>query len=396
MALSATFVPNHIDVLPNEAATLTLRLYSDDADPHDVTLALSGDLSDHARLDATSASVETNQIVDVPVIMLLSSTVGAGAYTLAVDVRNGGGDVVPTTATAAVELAAHSDHTVALQPSRSRGSSGGRHVIRVVNTGNVVLDLDLSCESLDDGASTDLTPQSLRVPAGLSAEASLRIVPAQRYWSGPSREHGFVVQATSADGRSDELVGTFQQRPRVPNWLGPALAGAFLALAVGAIAWFAFMRPWVEDTADDAAAEAIEEDRAALRDRIDELEAAAAEAAELPFGQPIDVRLDVDPTGGNTEQASESADPGTIVSITDVVFQNPTGAVGTVTLRRDDEVILRSELANFRDFDLHFVAPYVFDDDAEVVLEVECRTPGAGGSTCPVGVSLVGFVDEVR
>ncbi len=82
--------------------------------------------------------------------------------------------------------------------------------------------------------------------------------------------------------------------------------------------------------------------------------------------------------------------------MTDVVFQNPTGAVGTVSLLRDDEVILQSELANFRDFDLHFVAPYVFDEDAEVVLEVECRTPGAGGSTCPVGVSLVGFVDEVR
>jgi hypothetical protein len=35
-----------------------------------------------------------------------------------------------------------------------------------------------------------------------------------------------------------------------------------------------------------------------------------------------------------------------------------------------------------------------FDDDDEIVLEVDCRTPGAGESTCPVGASMVGFVDE--
>ena len=86
---------------------------------------------------------------------------------------------------------------------------------------------------------------------------------------------------------------------------------------------------------------------------------------------------------------------GTIVSITDVVFQNPTGAVGTVSLQRGDDVLLQSELADFTDFDLHFVAPYQFDDDTEIVLNVECRTPGAGESTCPVAASLVGFVDEV-
>jgi hypothetical protein len=151
----------------------------------------------------------------------------------------------------------------------------------------------------------------------------------------------------------------------------------------------------VEDTADQAAADAIERDRVALQERIEELELAAAEAEELPLGQPTDIRLEVAPTGGNTEQDAAGVDAGTVLSVTDVVFQNPTGAVGTVTLRRGDDTLLQSELANFRDFDLHFVAPYQFGDDVEVVLEVECRTPGAGLDTCPIGASLIGFVDEV-
>ena len=165
MAVSATFVPDLIDVVPNVAATLTLRLQSDDAAPLDVRFALSGDLRDHARPEVSSATLEANQTVEVPVLVMLPPTVEAGTYTLTADVQNGTGDVdgattlttadsePPTgttapvsTATATVELAAHSDHAIALQPLRSHGASGGDHTIRVVNTGNVALDVDLSAE----------------------------------------------------------------------------------------------------------------------------------------------------------------------------------------------------------------------------------------------------------
>lgn len=424
MAVTATFVADLIEVLPNVSATLTLRLYSDDPVTRDVTITLSGDLSDHVKLDASAAILETNQIVDIPVTVFAPSTVEAGTYTIDAKVHVGAMQPTPelartqveqstssdmpapaladastaeatvVAASATVVVAAHSEYTIALHPTHSKGSSTCRHVVRVANTGNVSVQLDVSAEQVGDDISIDPEQTTLIVPPGAARDTSLRVTPARRYWSGPRHDHGFVVHTTSTDGRSDELVANYQQRPRVPSWLGPAAAGAFAALLVGAVAWFALLRPWVQDTADQAAADAIEQDRAALRERIDELEVAAAEAEELPLGSPFDVRLDVNPAGGNVEQATTSAAPGMVVSITDVVFQNPTGAVGTVSLRRDDEVVLRSELANFRDFDLHFVAPYVFDDGVEIVFEVECRTPGAGQSTCPIGVSLVGFVDE--
>ena len=146
--------------------------------------------------------------------------------------------------------------------------------------------------------------------------------------------------------------------------------------------------------AKNAAADAIEEDRAALNERIAALEAAAAEAEELPLGVPSDLRLSVAPAGGNSETDSQTIRSGEELSVTDVVFQNPSGAVGTVSLLRDGEVLLQSELANFRDYDLHLVAPYVFGESSEISLEVVCRTPGPGASDCPVGVSILGFVDQ--
>ena len=409
MAVTAKLVPDRIELIPNMPTTLTLRLYNGDDVRRDVTLSTSGDLSDHIRLDTSSATIDTNQIVDIPVTVSAPPTIHAGTYAINADVAVGSdrtGTDTPTgdgsndpdvvVASASVEVGAHQDYSITLQPTRSRGARRGRHTIGVSNTGNVALTVELSADEADDGVlSTVLDTSLLAVDPGLTAQAIVLVTPATTYWSGPAQEHQFTLRGTSSDGRSDELVGTYQQRPRLPNWVGPAAAGALTALALGAIAWFTLLQPWVQDTADQASADAIESDRAALQDRIVELEVAAAEAEELPLGTPTDFRLDVAPTGGNSEQESAPVVSGTIVSITDFVFQNPTGAVGTVSLQRGDDVLLQSELANFRDFDLHFVAPYQFDDDTEIVLNVECRTPGAGESTCPVAASLVGFVDEV-
>ncbi|HUV17627.1 MAG TPA: hypothetical protein VMW33_04010 [Ilumatobacteraceae bacterium] len=410
MAVTANFVPDRIDLLPNTPATMTLRLYNGDDERREVSLVASGPLNDHVRLDSAIVTLDPNQIVDVPTAVFAPPTVAADSYTIAVQATVGGtggppqdgaNNGAPTAsevvlASGTVEISPHSDYSIALQPVMSRGARGGRHTVRVANTGNVALALDLAADDAgDEQLRVAIEPSLLSVPPGLTGDATVRVTPATTYWSGPNQDHVVALHATSAAGRTDALVGAYQQRPKLPNWVGPAAAGAFAALLLGAIAWFAFARPWVQDTADEAAAEAIELDRAALQERIDELEAAAAEAEELPLGTPIDFRLQVEPTGGNTEVTAADVDSDTIVSITDVVFQNPTGAVGTVSLQRGDEVLLRSELANFRDFDLHFVAPYQFDDADEIVLSVECRTPGAGASTCPVGASLVGFVDEV-
>jgi hypothetical protein len=406
MAVTAKFVPDRIEVLPNVTTALTLRLYNGDADSRAVTVSTSGDLDDHVRLGSTTAALEANQILDVVVTVLTPSSVEAGAHTIAADVTssatgdssggsNGSAADQAVVATATVDVVGHSDYTVAIHPKRSRGSKKGRHAVRVANIGNTVITLDVAAESGEGDVAIGLGRGTLTVAPGATGELPVRVVPPTTYWSGQTIDHGFVLQATSGDGRSDQLAGTYQQRPRVPNWVGPTIAGAVVALLIGTIAWFALLRPWVQETADDAAADAIERDRIALQGRIAELEASAAEAEELPLGQPTDIRLDVAPTGGNTEQDSAAMVAGTLLSITDVVFQNPTGAVGTVSLKRGDEILLQSELANFRDFDLHFVAPYQFGDDVTIVLEVDCRTPGAGESTCPVGASFVGFIDEV-
>jgi hypothetical protein len=387
MPVTAKFVPDSIQLVPGAPTSVSLRLHNNEDQPQAVHLAVPGEVADLVTLELDDAAIEPNQIFDVPVTLEVGPTVPAGERRPTVNITSECGS---DTATLDVEVVARSEHTIELRPVRSRGATAGRHAVRVANTGNVTVTIELEPDPLDAEITLEVEPMFMVTP-GATAQVALRVVPATTYWNGPAQEHPFVVRVVASDGSELELAGTFEQRPRVPRWLGPAAAGAAAALLIGTIAWFALLAPWVEDTAQDA----IDADRAALQERIDELEIAAAEAEELPLGVPSDLRLSVAPAGGSTETDSQTTRRGERLSVTDVVFQNPTGAVGTVSLLRDDEVLLQSELANFRDFDLHLVAPYVFDESTDIVLEVDCRTPGPGATECPVGASILGFVDEV-
>jgi len=383
-------MPESVELVPGAPTTLTLRLHNSDDAPQAVNLHASGDLAEFVTLDVETAAVESNQIFDIAVSIEVGANVEAGPRQPAVDISSECGT---STAVLAVEVVAHTEHSIVLSPLRSHGSSSGRHTVEVVNAGNVPVTVDLSTDPLDGQITLEVEPTFVVTP-GATARVTLRVTPTTIYWNGPAQEHPFVVRSTSSDGSTSEFAATYEQRPRIARWVGPAAAGAGAALLIGAIAWFALLRPWVQTTADDAAASAREQDRAALQEKIDELDAAAAKARELPLGAPTDLRLSVAPAGGNSETDSQTIAAGEKLSVTDVVFQNPSGAVGSVSLLRDGEVLLQSELANFRDYDLHFVAPYVFDSSSEISLEVTCRTPGPGSSDCPVGAAILGFVDS--
>ena len=96
--------------------------------------------------------------------------------------------------------------------------------------------------------------------------------------------------------------------------------GALLALVLGTLAWFTLFRPAVENIAEDAASDAAAVNRAVIDEKLAEVEEAAAEAAELPLGQPVDLRVAVSPGVGATGIDAVPVGMGRTVSVTDVVF----------------------------------------------------------------------------
>ncbi len=391
MAVTATLHPERVTSSTGSAAGLSLRLSNDGDEGQLVTITPAGTLSSITSAQSDTVHLDAGETFEVPVLVDIGPAVVAGDHEAIVEVR--AGEEEPTTAAAAIEVLPWTEYTLRLVPERSRSGSAGRHRVDIENTGNVPVAVEMLATS-SSGSHPVLTTTVVTADPSSTGTAELKVLPTEKFWTGSPREHELLITATGSDAATHELHGTYEQLPRIRPWVGPAAAGAALATLLGLIVWFGFLAPWVSDTADNAAAEALARDRAEQDLRLAEFEAAAEAAAELPFGTPYDLRLAVEPAQGSTSSASSTVASGVQISITDVVFQNPTGAVGNIALRRNGDVLLQSELANFRDNDFAFVAPFVFPAGSTIDITVDCVTPGPGASNCDVGATLLGFVAD--
>jgi len=229
------------------------------------------------------------------------------------------------------------------------------------------------------------------------------------------------------------LAGNFVQEAIIPKWLWKAvLALVALALALW-ILWRTLLKPEVESAARAVAVEEVEEvaeEVATLSTEVaaaNEQAAAAQQAAEeagggggapattAPAGgggseatvpaesgggsvigadsTPVNFRLVADVAAGSTGTAASVANPAdTTVAITDWVYQNPGGDLGTLTVAIDGTVVDEVALESFRSLDFHFVAPFVIPAGASAEISVTCATDQiVAADPCHIGVTFGGY-----
>jgi len=386
MSVTASFQPDHIGALPGQAAALSLHLQNNTTAEQVVTLRVAGELAAQTVLQTETIYLDPNEHFEVPVIVDANVSLVAGPHNCVVEVS---ADNKTTSAAAIVQIDATAAWTARLGPEQSSSPTGGRHKVALDNLGNVPVTVEIATSTEADVVA-DIAAPTVNIDGGKSANVELRITPHSRFWSGPPVEHPFSVSLVGSNDEQWSLDGLYTQGPRVQPWVVPALAGMLGALLFGTLAWFLLLRPAVEDIAREEAAEldAFQQD---------ELDAAAKEASEVPLGEPTDLRLTVQGNPGTTVTESFDFDQNgsrRVLSVTDVILQNPTGAVGRLELLRDGEVLLNQEMANFRDLDFHLVAPFQFDSGSTISLRVTCQTPGPGTTSCEASATTAGFVDE--
>ncbi|MEP6296341.1 MAG: hypothetical protein ABJ382_03370 [Ilumatobacter sp.] len=394
MSVSASFQPDHIDATPGQAAALSLHLQNNTDAERMVTLRAGGGLAAQTVLQTETIYLDPNEHFEVPVIVDANASLVAGPHSCVIEVVD---DKETTSAAATIQVATSEAWSARLEPQRSKSASAGRHKVVVENSGNVPMTVEFVATSAP-GVSTELAAPAVNIDPGKTAKVEFRVAPHAKFWSGTSVEHPFSIAVAGSNGDRSDLEGTYEQGPRVRSWFGPAAAGMVGALLLGTLAWFTVLKPSVLDSAREEAAELDALQQADLDDRVTAIEAAAEEAAELPLGDPTDLRLTVDAEASTTSTQEfdfDATGSGRILSISDVVFQNPTGAAGRVELLRDDEVLLDQEMANFRDLDFHFVAPFQIESGSSVSLRVTCTPPGPGTEACEAAATIIGFVDNV-
>ncbi len=392
MSVTASFEPGRVSSEPGGTAAFILRLHNGAPTDEVVRLRAGGELAKQTVLQSETVYLDPNETFEVPVVVDIGAGLPAGPHSSTIEVL--AADGAPSIAEATIDVLEARGYAIDLVPEHSRSSAAGRHKVTIANIGNIPITVELTPAASDDGVRIELATPTVSVYPGDTAKVDVRVVPPDRFWSGPMEVRNFEIRATADDGTTHELPGTFEQGPRLRPWFLPVAAGTAAVLLLGTLAWFTLLKPYVDQTAEDAAVAAIVEDRAVLRDLITELEEAAAEAKELPLGEPADLRLAVSPAPSTAASDAFAVSGDRVLSVTDVVLQNPSGAVGVVTLLRDGQVLLESQLANFRDLDFHFVAPFRFDGGSTVELRVECTTAGPNETECPVASTIVGFVDQ--
>ncbi|MFK8022949.1 MAG: hypothetical protein AB8G26_03200, partial [Ilumatobacter sp.] len=232
MSVTASFQPDRVSASPGQATALALHLHNDSDEERMITLRPGGSLADRTSLQTETIFLDPQERFEVPVSVDSSGTIPVGSHTCVIDVVDGS---ETSSAEAYVEVEATEEWSARLEPPRSKSGSSGRHKVAIDNAGNVPVTVELTAIT-ESHVIAELAAPVVSVDPGKTAKVEFRLTPSDRFWTGPTIEHPFTLNVANIEGDTTELEGVFEQGPRMPAWLPPAVAGMLAALLLGALA----------------------------------------------------------------------------------------------------------------------------------------------------------------
>ena len=323
----------------------------------------------------------------------------------------------------ALDIAPFTAVTAELGPrtSTARGRGKGKHEVALDNRGNTTAVVVLDLADPDEKVHGTIEPAFVEVGPGRSELVTVKVHARAQHWKGTNNSLPFQVVVTPPEGDQRTLPGTLLQRAVLPSWLLKALLGLLVLAMLMSGLWLAVLRPAIESSARAAASEEGEKALAAQQEAAAAQEKAAAEqkealdeltgkvdvltpttpptadpnAADDADGDPLLVRV---AATKSDQTPSKVLDADRVVSVTDLLLQNAAGDTGRIDVTRDGDVVYSARLENFRDLDLHLVAPLAFAPGAPLGLEVTCENvpadptdPTSKAAPCTAGISVSGF-----
>lgn len=439
MTTTATLEGAHIRLTPGEQAVVPLSIRNAGSTVEGYRIEVLGAPAAWASVEpATIDGLYPDTSTTATITFAPPRTAGVAAGSLDYGVRvvpidDAAGVVIPE---GTVEILPFLDSTAEILPRTSTGRMGAKHQIAVDNRGNTPLTATVM--AADDGSKLRyrVEPGLLIVPPGQAAFATVRPRPARRLWRGVDQTFPFAVTVTPENSSPVVLDAAHVQRATLPPWLLKALLALLASLVLLALAWFFLLRPAVQSAARAAVAEEVEQAQvaaeeaggaaAAAQEAAGSAEQAAAESGQaaeqsssagaaqleematlreglLPATElvvPTLGRLDASAGAGASDVASYRVPDGQTLRIFSLLFNNPQGDFGSVSLSvataEGSEVITQLGLENFRDSDFHFQTPIEVPAGGELRFLLSCRQPGApfgmtpAPTECEQGLSFGG------
>jgi hypothetical protein len=293
--------------------------------------------------------------------------------------------------------------TADLEPrtGRSRGLRPSRHKVIVGNHGNAPASVELIGGDDADMVFVQVTPPGLMVPPGATATARVRVRARRRFWRGAKESHPFHVVASPPDGVLQRCDGTMIQVAVLPSWLFRAFALALAGAVAVAALWFGLVRPAVSAGGGSSTSPPVSPSV-----KVSPSKSASGKTSTSPpaKGKSSPATTSTSPAANTTSKPPAPVDAMTVLStgsaslaepakqrlaITDLVIQDPAGDNGILSLTLDGKLIYTEQLADFPDYDVHFLTPIMLRAGQTLQMTVNCSN--SGGKACSPLVLLTGM-----
>ena len=292
---------------------------------------------------------------------------------------------------------------VALQPIQ-RARHRATFEFMVENHGNTVASCRLHLVDPSERVDGDFDPPAVGVGPGSATLVRLK-ARAQRSLRRTSRTLDFEVEA--ARQGHDPVVSPMSlvQSPTVPGAMIARIAAVVALLAATMLAWFAVVKPTIEDAAAEQVDNRIDELAATENDAVDTSGGpqVTAPASTVPGvgspateGDPTFIRFDVAaPLTQTADESTTLPDTG-VFDLTDLRIENPFDDRGVATLLVNTEPIFIWSLENVRGvFFEPRITPIRLDPGDNVTFSVRCDEIGdASRSTCTTALNMGGLIDD--
>jgi hypothetical protein len=401
-------------VQPGESTTRTIKIRNTGQVVDNFLIDVVGDAAGWATAEPKEVNLFPGAEAEATITFSppKSPNVRAGTVPFAVRVlsrEDTGGSVVEE---GEIEVAPFSELAAEIVPRTIKAKRRGKAEVAVDNVGNIPINVQLLVEDPEQQLRGTVDPPSIALEPGRATFANVNVRPVSTFWRGAPKTLPYQVAVIADDGRAPVFAdGIVLQEQILPKWLLKALLLALAVLLALFILWQTVFKETIESAAREAAeeeaaeateqAEAAAEEAAAAGAAAEEAADSAAAAEEIveeelgvevpDTGPPppeseeeilarataADFRLAAPgPAPGEQNAVTElTADRGAdqIFVLTDVVLQNPNNDLGRIQILRAGEVLIESNLANFRDLDYHWVKPIRFNPDQPLQVRISCQ-----------------------
>nr|MCU0260059.1 hypothetical protein [Ilumatobacteraceae bacterium] len=378
MGASASFESSQVSVTPGGEDRLRMTVRNTGTVVDQFTFEPIGEAAAWFSFEPPQLSLfpSAEETVEIVIRAPRDSTAKSGAIPFAVKVSSQEDPEGSYVEEGTLHVGGFDGRGAELMPRMSSGSRKGEHQLAIDNTGNTTMAPAIAPYDPDGLLSFEVKPGSVTVEPGQAGFVEVVVRPNETFWRGQPVRKPFQVVLNEEGKEPIAVDGVFLQEPKLPKWFWKALLALLALLILLLVLWWTLLKPSIESTARDSAAEevaAVQSSVAEIEQRLDEAgippaggggggapatTEPAVETTEpgvatttttlvpdttvappttveggteelFPLGTPTDFRLEVGAAPGATQSAAAAPVPdGQVLSITDFVLQNPTGASG--------------------------------------------------------------------